>query len=493
VKFLINVLLFLLPFAGHTQLQLAPIFTDGMVFQRGVAVPVWGKGMPGAEVEVTFNDQAEKTAVKADSTWRVWLGPQSSGKRHTQLLVQSGQSEIQLSEILVGDVWLCLGQSNMQWPMQREMHFLSETPNSNQPNLRFFNPSYAGEHIFGTPFADPVLRRLNTKDFYTGSWEKSDSSSIRTMSAVAYYFGKSLLENLDLPIGLIDLSIGGAPIETFIPVASLVSDPEFSPKVSGNWLQNEHLPIWVRERGLQNLPGQRKDAAHPFQPGFAYAAGIAPLLPFPVKGILWYQGESNAQEPERVEEYGRLCSLMVSAYRTAWGNPQLPFYFVQLSSIDTVKYKGQLWPEFRDMQRRIQELIPYSGMAVSSDAGALHDVHPTDKKVVGARLARWALHATYSQRIMPSGPLPLAATYSKGIVKITFKYGKNLHTVGNVALQGFSLDGNTPTIARISGKEVWIPASQKPSFVFYGWQPYSLGNLYNDAQLPASTFKIPVR
>lgn len=468
-----------------------------MVFQRDVPVPVWGKGMPGEIVELAFRGETKKAVVGPDSTWRFKLPPHPADQRPATMALKSGPIEIQISNILSGDVWLCMGQSNMQWPMQREMHFLSETPNSNQPTLRFFDPTYAGEHIFGTPFADSVLRRLNTNAFYRGRWEMSDSTSFRSMSAVGYYFGKSILQALDLPIGLIDLSIGGAPIETFIPLPALASDPEFASKASGNWLVNDHLPVWVRERGLQNLPGRQnsspEEAAHPFKPGFVYAAGIAPLLPFPIKGILWYQGESNAQEPARVEEYGRLCSLMVSAFRTAWKNPKLPFYFVQLSSIDTVKYKGKLWPEFRDMQRRIPELIPYSGMAVSSDAGALHDVHPTNKKVVGERVARWALRATYSQRIMPSGPLPLAATFSKGIVKITFKYGKNLHTVGNIALQGFSLDGNTPTIARISGKEVWIPASQKPSFVFYGWQPYSLGNLYNDAQLPASTFKIPVR
>lgn len=468
-----------------------------MVLQRDAATPVWGKGIPGQNVQVWFKDQVQETKVGIDSTWKVGLPPYPAQKTPSSLVLKSGQTQIEIRNILIGDVWLCLGQSNMQWPMQREMHYKSEIPYSSEPLLRFYNPAYAGEQIFGSPFPDSVLERLNVRDFYQGEWETSDSNSFRKMSAVAYYFGKSILETMQIPIGLIDLSIGGAPIETFIPISALKADPEFSAKTSGNWLTNAHLPVWVRERGLQNLPGResnsQENSAHPFQPGFAYAAGIEPLLPFPVKGLLWHQGESNAQERERVEEYGRLCRLMVQTYRNAWASPDLPFYFVQLSSIDTIRYKGHLWPDFRDMQRTIPEYLPHSGMAVSSDIGALNDVHPTNKKFVGERLARLALNHSYSRKITPSGPLPVKAEYRKGTVAISFQFGKGMHAGDQSDLKGFSLDGTSPVTARISGKKVLIPALQKPAFVYYGWQPYSLGNLFNRDALPASTFKIPVK
>lgn len=497
MKILYSIFLFLLPFAGAAQFQPAPIFSSGMVFQRDAAIPVWGKGIPGENVMVWFKGQLQQTKVGQDSTWKVWLNAKPASERPASLMLQSGQSKMEIQNILIGDVWLCLGQSNMQWPMQREMHYRAEIPNSTQPDLRFYNPAYAGEQIFGAPFPDSVLERLNRRDFYQGQWEISDSNTFRKMSAVGYYFGKSILKTIQIPIGLIDLSIGGAPIETFIPFSSLKDDPEFSAKTSGNWLTNPDLPVWVRERGLQNLPGRNEGSqekvAHPFQPGFAYATGIEPLLPFPIKGILWYQGESNAQEWERVEEYGRLCQLMVKAYRQAWGVSDLPFYFVQLSSIDTLKYKGHLWPEFRDMQRTIPEYLPHSGMAVSSDIGALNDVHPTNKKFVGERLARQALFHTYSQKITPSGPMPVNAKYRNGVVNISFQFGENMNTDNQGELKGFSIDGVSPATARISGKKVRVPAPQKPGFIYYGWQPYSLGNLYNGDALPASTFKIPVK
>jgi len=403
-----------------------------MVFQRDIEAPVWGKGIPGESVQVWFKDQVKETVVGKDSTWKVWFDPLPAQKTPSSLVLKSGQTKIEIRNILIGDVWLCLGQSNMQWPMQREMHYQEEIPNSFHPNLRFYNPAYAGEQIFGSPFPDSVLERLNRRDFYQGRWETSDSLSFRRMSAVGYYFGKAILKTEDIPIGLIDLSIGGAPMETFIPFSVLQASPEFSNKTEGNWLTNPHLPVWVRERGLQNLPALKnsswENAAHPFQPGFAYATGIEPLLPFPVKGLLWYQGESNAQEGERVEEYGRFCRLMVQAFRKAWAAPDLPFYFVQLSSIDKLRYKGHLWPEFRDMQRTIPEYLPHSAMAVSSDIGALNDVHPTNKKFVGERLARLALHYSYSKKIIPSGPLPVKAVYRKGTVAISFRFGKKMHT-----------------------------------------------------------------
>jgi len=217
------------------------------------------------------------------------------------------------------------------------------------------------------------------------------------------------------------------------------------------------------------------------------------MLNMPIKGVLCYQGESNAQEMERVNEYGALCALMVEDYRTKWKQPQLPFYYVQLSSIDTIKYKGQLWPQFRDEQRRMLQLIPNSGMAVCSDIGFKDDVHPTNKKDVGERLARWALHNTYHKNIIPSGPLPLQAKYNDEKIIITFEYtGSKLFTADQKSLRGFSIDGLNDCAAAIQNNAVEISAEKKPSFVYYGWKSFTDANLVNSENLPTSTFKIPV-
>src|SRR5690606_38888988 len=233
----------------------------------------------------------------------------------------------------------------------------------------------------------------------------------------------------------------------------------------------------------------------------AYSAGIEKLLPLPVKGILCYQGESNAQEIERVNEYAALSKLLIEDYRKkclptgqAGKQPQLPFYFVQLSSIDTVKYKGHLWPQFRDEQRKMLQLIPNSGMAVCSDIGAKDDVHPTNKKDVGERLARWALNKTYKQNVVPSGPLPLNAKYVNGKVIIVFQYmSKGLKTSTGEKLKGFSLDGINEVEAVIGDSGIIIYTAKKPEFVYYAWKSFSNGNLVNSENLPASTFKIKVR
>ncbi|HOZ70467.1 MAG TPA: sialate O-acetylesterase, partial [Chitinophagaceae bacterium] len=267
-----------------------------------------------------------------------------------------------------------------------------------------------------------------------------------------------------------------------------------------DWLKNNALPVWIRERGKQNIenipdaPVDEYGKNHAFKPGFAFESGIKSLLPMPVKGIICYQGESNAQEMERVMEYGALTALMVNDYRKKWGKPGLPFYFVQLSSMDSANYKSQLWPLFRDEQRNLLQLIPNTGMAVSSDIGAKNDVHPTNKKAVGERLARWALNKIYHKKMLPSGPLPLKARYENGKVTITFNYaGSRLLTADGTIIRGFSTDGNTDCNAFIENDTVIIPAEARPAYVYYGWKPFTNANLINAEGLPASTFKIKVQ
>ena len=487
------------PFAATAQLQLAKIFSNNMMLQRDKPIVVWGKTAPGNTVNASFANTKGTTVAQQDSVWKIILPLQKAQAVPQTLTVQSGQQTISINNILIGDIWLCMGQSNMEFPMQREMYYKEAMKSSHQPLIRLYNPTYAGKNIFGTPYSDSVVQLLNENEFYKGQWQSCDSNSFKTMSAVAYHFGKNIAAQTGVPIGLINIAIGGAPLEAFIDPDALLQDSRFNNKVKGDWLLNEALPVWIRERGkqnvgaLQNIPTDNNGKYHAYKPGFACKAGILPLLNIPIKGILCYQGESNAQEMERVNEYGALSALLIKDYRKKWGQPALPYYYVQLSSIDTLKYSGALWPQFRDEQRKMLTLIPNSGMAVCSDIGFKDDVHPANKKEVGIRLSYWALNKNYGKAVIPSGPLPQKATYKNGVLTVSFMYaGKGLQTSDGKTLNGFSAEGNVPLVATIQNNKVLIQLPNKPKFIYYGWKSFSDGNLVNSELLPASTFKIKV-
>jgi len=217
------------------------------------------------------------------------------------------------------------------------------------------------------------------------------------------------------------------------------------------------------------------------------------MAKIPIKGILWYQGESNAQEKPRVEEYHKLQKLMIEDYREKWQQPGMPFYWVQLSSIDTTNYDSHLWPEFRDKQRLLLNVTENVGMAVSSDIGARNDVHPRNKKEVGNRIARWALKNEYGQNILVSGPLPEKAVYKDGSIIVYFKYsGEGLKPSEGETIKGFSIDGKSEIPAISSRDKIYIKTSEMPEFIYYNWQSYATGNLVNSEGLPASTFKLKI-
>lgn len=497
---LLLISLLLLPLAAAAQLQLAKIFSDNMVLQRGQPVHIWGRDLPGKEVTVIFSGQKMVSMVKADSSWSVFFSRQKANVQPQSIFISSDKENIELKNLLIGDVWLCSGQSNMEWTVSKEMHFRDEVKNAEQPLIRLYNPSPAGRYVYGVAYTDSLNKRLNTFDFYQGSgWENCDSNTVKTMSAIGYFFAKSIIANENIPVGLINLSIGGAPIETFISRETLQNNKRFAVKVKGNWLENDALPVWARERGKQNVgtnsTGFSDDLGlnHAYKPGFAYSSGVAPIVAMPIKGVLWYQGESNSQAKERVDEYGDLLKLMIEDYRKKWKQPRMPFYWVQLSSIDTANYQSQLWPVFRDEQRKLLKQVAFGGMAVCSDIGFKNNVHPTNKKDVGERLARWALNKDYHKNIIPSGPLPITAVYKQGNIIVSFEYANGLCSTNGTSLHGFSIDGKKDCEAAIKNNKVVIPVKVKPLYVYYGWKPFTDANLVNAEKLPASTFKIKVQ
>ncbi len=493
-------LISLLPFFASAQLQVAKIFSDNMVLQREQPIHIWGRSTPAEKVEVSFADQNKNVLVAKDSSWNIYFKKQKANAHPQSIVITSGNEKIELQNILIGDIWICSGQSNMEWPMIREMHWKEEIKNTDQPLIRLYNPPPAGRYVYGVAYTDSLNKRLNTKDFYLwNNWQNCDSNSVKDMSAVAYYFAKTIVAKKNIPIGLINLSIGGAPIETFISWDAMENSKQFAVKVQGNWLENKNLPEWIRQRGNENVGknanGFKDDLGlnHAYKPGFAYTSGIKPILSLPIKGFIWYQGESNSLEIARVKEYKDLLHLLIDDYREKWKQPSMPFYWVQLSSIDTTSYQSQYWPEFRDEQRKLLTEVNNTGMAVSSDIGFKNNVHPTNKKAVGERLARWALNKNYNDHIVPSGPLPLQAKYDKGKIIVSFQYANGLKTSDNKTLRGFSLDGKTDAEANIQNDEVIIGAKQKTEFIYYGWKPFTDANLVNADLLPASTFKISVQ
>ena len=325
--------------------------------------------------------------------------------------------------------------------------------------------------------------------FEETSWQPSTPETASEFSAVAYYYGKMLRDSLKVPVGLICNAIGGAPTESWIDRNTL--ETKF-PAILSDWLWNDFIQDWVRGRAAKNLTNDTtKLGRHPYEPCYLYESGILPLQQYPIKGVIWYQGESNAHNMEAHEQ---LFHLLVNSWRTNWKNPKMPFYFVQLSSLNRPS-----WTWFRDSQLRLMKDIPNTGMAVSSDCGDSLNVHPNRKQPVGERLARWALNKTYGYQVVPSGPIYKDVTREGNTLIVSFDYGKGLRTSDGKQPATFEIaeeDGMFhPATVTIEGDKVKLTAEgvKTPRLVRYGWQPFTRANLVNEEGLPASTFRGEVK
>ena len=335
---------------------------------------------------------------------------------------------------------------------------------------------------------DTTLTKVNRLEYYkpTG-WEVSSKESAANFSAVGYYFGAMLQEQLGVPIGLINNAIGGSPTEAWIDRYTLEHNPALV-DVLYNWKDNDFIDGWVRGRASLNIeasnnPNQR----HPYQPAYLFENALAPITKYQIAGAIWYQGESNAHN---IELHEILLPAMVESWRKAW-NYSFPFYYTQLSSLAAGR---ETWGHFRDSQRRLLNVIPLSGMAVTSDVGAENDVHPTQKKQVGERLARWALADTYKLDIEKSGPLYDSAQVVNKKIVIIFNHAKSLKTIDGEKVQEIEIAGSNkiyfPANASIYGNklEVWNDSIPNPVYVRYAWNSFTKGNLVNEENLPTSTF-----
>lgn len=462
-----------------------------MVLQRDRPVVIFGTGMPGKKLTLQCSDfYRSTTIVKSDSAWIFKMPSQKYSRDPFDIVLSDDIQSRAINNILIGDVWLCAGQSNMEFPLSSDKYFTVGKNLQSNPAVRILNPHYVGKDYYGRPFSDSMKSRLQAGKFYEGSWQLADSTASASMSAIGYYFAHIIQTETTIPIGIINIAVGGSPIESWISTTSLSSNDSFQNKLANNWMENEALPVWIRQRAIENIGST--NLAHAFKPGYIYDHGILPLMQHPIKGILWYQGESNAQELNRVNEYLGLMKMLVADYRKGWNNQRLPFYFVQLSSIDTIKYKSQLWPLFRNIQLLAYQQIRYTGMVVSSDIGDKDNVHPRDKRTVAERLSRWALHDLYGKNVLVSGPMPIGGYYRKNELVIQFKHADGLRAADQKQLSGFSLNGIDPIEAVIHKKSIRLKTNSSPELVYYAYKPYADGNLVNNEGLPATSFILNV-
>ncbi len=465
-------------------LHLPEIYSDNMVLQCDIPLNIHGTANAGDEVTVIVDKQTKKVKTGMDGQWSVHLNPLKAGGPYA-LTVSSGKREYRFQNVLVGEVWLCSGQSNMEFMLKQSLSGKKDIAGSGNHQIRLFNMQ-ARWRTDAVEWNSTVLDSLNHLLYYKSTqWVVSSPETTPSFSAVAYYFGKMLQDSLHVPVGLICNAVGGSNTESWVSRKTLEND---FPAILKNWTQNDFIQEWVRERAALNIKkSTNKLQRHPYEPCYLYESGIIPLEQFPIKGVIWYQGESNAHN---FETYEKLFHLLVESWREQWNNPELPFYYVQLSSIDRPS-----WPRFRDSQRRLMEEIPFTGMAVSSDCGDSLNVHPTNKRPVGERLAHWALNKTYGMKqVTPSGPLFREIDFQENVAYLSFDYAEGMHAADDNILRTFEIaeiEGlYFPAIAEVVGNRIKVYSDKvkRPRYVRYAWQPFTRANLVNAADLPASTF-----
>lgn len=466
-------------------LKMSPIYSDNMVLQHNTPLQVSGTANAGDEVIVKIEGQKHKTKCGENGKWSVSLNPIKAGTGYT-LSVSTKDKSLTYTNVAAGEVWLCSGQSNMAFMVWEGATAKDDVANANNSNIRLFNMKPAHE-TNAVEWEASFLDSLNRLDYYKPTlWQECNKESVNSFSAVAYHFGRVLADSLDIPVGLICNAIGGSAAESWISREII---EEKIPDILKDWTKNDMVQDWVRGRAELNckkstVKGQR----HPYEPTYLYAVNQPIFDDFTVKGMIWYQGESNAHN---IELHEQLFPMVIESWREQQNNPDMPFYFVQLSSINRPS-----WCNFRNSQRIMSETLHNVGMAVSSDKGDVTNVHPIEKKEIGERLARVALNKSYGMSdITPSGPMFKEVTFDKGAAFPSFEYGEGLQASDGGEIIGFEVAGDDkifyPAKAEvINGKlKVWSSKVKHPQYIRYGWQPYTEANLVNKEGLPASTFK----
>jgi sialate O-acetylesterase len=481
--------------AARAEVKPNSLFSDGAVLQQGVAVPVWGTGKDGEQVTVKFQDQTVSTTVK-DGRWLVRLKPMKAGGPFTMTI--TGDNTITISNLLVGEVWLCSGQSNMAFHLAQAANAAEAIAASADPQLRLFTVPYGATDA--------------PKTDVSGSWKESSPETARGFSAVAWFFGHELRRALKVPIGLINSSVGGTPAEAWTSRATLEADPDLKETLERYAEQvKKYDPAAAAEQHQRALEKHKQAAEKakaagekppptpraPTDPREAsvrpcglYNAMIAPLQPYAIAGAIWYQGESNSG---RAAEYQKLFPAMIQDWRQAWGQGEFPFLFVQIAPHQGMK------PEIREAQLLSWQKVPRTAMAVITDVGDEKDIHPTKKEPVGARLALAARAIAYGENIEYSGPVYASMKVEGDHAVLSFTHLGTGLMAKDGELKSFTIAGADGSFvaakAVIGGDNVVVssPEVSKPGAVRYGWANTPDVNLFNKEGLPATPFRTDVK
>jgi sialate O-acetylesterase len=493
---------------ARADVKLAPLFTDNMVLQQGAFAPVWGTAEPGEEVSIVLDGgkeavRARKIESRADQTgrWMLKLPVDNLGHGPLQLTVK-GKNTVTLKNVLVGEVWVCSGQSNMEMSLVSTANAQKTIAAAANPNIRLFT-------VKRNTAAEPQT----TAD---GKWVECTPDTVRNFSAVAYYFGRDLQKDLNVPVGLIHTSWGGTPAQAWTSKEALEAVPELryypenfakaeksydAEKAQAKYKEDvakwEQAVAKAKEENKQP-PRKPQPPAAPGKsansPSTLYNAMIAPLIPYGIKGAIWYQGESNAG---RAYEYRSLFPTMIQDWRKRWGGDEFPFLFVQLAPYQKIVHEPgpSAWAELREAQLLTTKKLKNTAMAVITDVGEENDIHPKKKEPVGHRLELAALALAYGKPVEYSGPAFKSMTAEGDKAVLSFDHaGAGLEARGG-ALTGFTVAGKDGKFhnarAEVRGDRVvvWSPEVSDPAAVRYGWANYPLGNLWNKDGLPASPFR----
>ncbi|WDE97559.1 sialate O-acetylesterase [Lentisphaera profundi] len=506
------------------EVKLNSIFTSGAVLQRDVELPIYGTAKDGEEITVTFAGETQTTLAK-DGKWKVFFNPQKAGGPFT-IKVQ-GSNTIVLNELLMGDVWLCSGQSNMQYYFYQYYKKYPEIIGDKSKTyvnsqIRIVKTNAGGSSI---PQDELVLNH---------QWKELNPDNIRFFSATAYYFGVNLQESINVPIGLIQSCLSATAIDLWIPTPVIHSNPLYKKDSdqykklladfpAKNEIYQEDLKEWQKKHQVNDLALHKVPAAirrtmprEPIGPNSTklpsalYNKMIAPLHQFPIKGILWYQGEANANNFERVKAYESQLPDLIKSWRAGWGLGDLPFYWVQLAAYKNKVDKPQddSWPWMRHTMDKVQGLVKNGAMACVIDVGMQKDIHPPYKKFAGDRLALLARKLTYNEDVVHQGPTYKSFAIKNNKILVAFENtGSGLKTkplvldngkikVDADKLYGFTVCGPEQKYhtaqARIvdaSTIELWSDKVASPKHVRYAWYNFPLANLYNNEDLPTYPFR----
>ncbi|MDB6111192.1 MAG: Sialic acid-specific 9-O-acetylesterase [Pedosphaera sp.] len=475
--------------AAHADVRLPNLFTDHMVLQQQAKVPVWGWADEGEEVVVTFRGQKVKTKAK-DGRWMVKLSALKAGG--PDALTVAGKNSLTLNDVLVGEVWICSGQSNMEFPLEKSLESKTDIEASANPAIRLFKV--------------PKLKANAPTNDVKGAWQACNPRTVGGFSAVGYYFGRDLQKARGVPVGLIDSCWGGSPAEVWMSQTALACNPRYETEILGSYAEavkryEESQATFELEAAAARTAGKpiSKNATPrpPWKPAELYNGMIAPLIPFAIKGAIWYQGESNAG---RAEQYRTLFPDMIRNWRQDWNQGDFTFLAVQLAPYMAVKDEptDSSWAELREAQLNTTKVLPKTGMAVITDVGNPKDIHPTKKRPVGERLALAARGVAYGEKIAYSGPVYRKMEMTGDKIILQFDHAGGGLEVHEGALKGFAICGEDHKFvwadAMVDAKSpakiiVSSPAVAKPVAVRYGWADCPVVNLWNRDGLPASPFR----